>query len=108
MGEIRYDIQIEVVEGEQCAMHRVGQVFNYPDDVGKLCPWLLDSVNGMARVLLFGGVLPWKYAGTIYSKEANDSEVATEFVRCPDPTSQGVVVKITRRLLRAPKEVGWA
>jgi len=108
MSEIRYAIQIEIYEGDHCEMHQVGQVFNYPDDIGKLCPWLLDSVNSMVRVLQFGGVLPWKYPDTAYSKEANDEQIATEFVRCPDPTGQGVVVKITRRLLPAPKDVGWA
>lgn len=31
-----------------------------------------------------------------------------EFVRCPDPTDAGVVAKITRRKLAAPKDVGWS
>jgi uncharacterized repeat protein (TIGR04076 family) len=87
-------------------MHDAGETFRYPDDMGKVCPWLLDSVNSMVRVLQFGGTLPWKYTGTPYEKTV-ETEV-TEFVRCPDPTSAGVVVKITRKPRKTPKLVGWA
>lgn len=106
MGVIHYDIELEIYEGQECDMHDVGETFHYPDDMGKLCPWLLDSVNSMVRVLQFGGTLPWKYTGTPYEKTC-ETEI-TEFVRCPDPTSAGVVVKITRKPLNTPKLVGWA
>lgn len=108
MGKIHYEIEIEVIQGEGCAHHHLGEKFRYPDDVGKIYPWLLDSVNAMVRVLQFGGTLPWKYAGTPYEKMHDVEGITTEYVRCPDPTGAGVVVKITRRPLAAPEEVGWS
>jgi hypothetical protein len=39
--------------------------------------------------------LPWKYEGTPYEKVINPDGVTTEFVRCPDPTSN-LVAKIIR------------
>jgi len=108
MGAIYYEIALEIYEGQNCDMHHIGQTFRYPDDMGQLCPWLADSVNGMARVLQFGGMLPWKYSGTPYQKMIDAEGETTEFVRCPDPTSAGVVVKITRKKRRDPKNVGWA
>ena len=38
--------------------------FKYPEDLGNLCPWLVDSINSAVRVLNFGGTLPWKYENT--------------------------------------------
>ena len=64
-----YAIEIEVVEAGQCVAHQRGEKFNYPDDMGRVCPWLIDSMNGMIRVLEYGGTLPWKYAGTPYAKQ---------------------------------------
>ena len=108
MGKINYQIEIEIFEGNKCDAHEVGEKFNYPEDIGKICPWLLDSVNSMVRVLQFGGSLPWKYEGTPYEKTIDGNDITTEFVRCPDPTSAGVVAKISRKKLAAPKEVGWS
>lgn len=107
MGKINYIITIEIIEGNKCDFHKIGDKFHYPDDIGKICPWLLDSVNSMVRVLQFGGTLPWKYSGTPYEKEIGAEKLTTEFVRCPDPTSAGVIVKITRNKLEHPREVGW-
>jgi hypothetical protein len=61
----------------------------------------------MVRVLQFGGKLPWKYQDTEYEKKIENDGVTTEYVRCPDPTSAGVVAKITRTKLKEPKDVGW-
>ncbi len=108
MGTTNYDIDIEIFEGDNCDHHQLGQKFKYPEDIGHLCPWLLDSINSMIRTLQFGGTLPWKYKGTTYEKEINSNDITTEFVRCPDPTNAGVVVKITRKKLNEPKKVGWA
>jgi uncharacterized repeat protein (TIGR04076 family) len=94
---VEYSIEIEVVEGEKCRAHKLGDKLAYPRDSGEMCPWLLDSLNAMVRVLLFGGTLPWRYEGTPYQKETDRDGVTTEFVRCPDPTDAGIVVKITRR-----------
>jgi uncharacterized repeat protein (TIGR04076 family) len=92
----QYDLTIEVIEGPQSVCHQVGDTFRYPQDRGKLCPWLLDSMEGMLRVLMFGGALPWTYEKTPYAKEIDPEGVTTEYVRCPDPTEAGIVVKITR------------
>jgi hypothetical protein len=78
---------------------QVGQKFGYPDDLGLMCPWLIDSLTGMLRVLEHGGTLSWKYRGTPYTKVIDPDGVTTEFVRCPDPTASGIVIKITRTAL---------
>lgn len=108
MGTTDYQIEIEIFEGNNCEHHQLGQKFKYPEDIGNICPWLLDSVNSMVRALQFGGTLPWKYKGTKYEKVIDSNDTTTEFVRCPDPTDAGVVVKITRKKLNDPKEVGWS
>ena len=76
--------------------YEVGHRFRYPEDLGLLCPWLVDSLTGFLRALENGGTLPWKYSGTPYEKEIDPDGMTTEFVRCPDPTASGIVVKITR------------
>lgn len=78
----------------------VGQKFRYPDDLGELCPWLADSMMGMIRALENGGELPWKYKNTPFEKVMDPDGVTTEFVRCPDPTASGIVMKITRTVLQ--------
>jgi len=62
-----------------------------------MCPWLLESANCVIPALLSGGTFPWKYEGTPYEKEIDPEGITTEFVRCPDPTSRGVVLKIIRK-----------
>jgi len=79
--------------------YEVGQKFRYPDDLGELCPWLVDSLTGMLRALENGGTLPWLYKETPYEKVFDPNWVTTEFVRCPDPTASGIVIKITRTVL---------
>ena len=79
---------------------QVGQKFHYPDDIGELCPWLLDSMTGMIRALENGGTLSWKYKGTPYEKVIDPEGVTTEFVRCPDPTASGIVIKVTRTAVK--------
>jgi uncharacterized repeat protein (TIGR04076 family) len=78
---------------------RVGQKFRYPEDLGELCPWLLDSLIGVIRALEHGGTLPWTYRGTPYEKAVDPDGVTTEFVRCIDPTASGIVIKVTRTAL---------
>lgn len=108
MGKIKYEIEMEIFQGEGCEQHKLGEKFRYPEDIGKICPWLLDSINSMMRVLQFGGTLPWKYENTEYEKMFNVEGITTEFIRCPDPTDAGVVAKITRKKLTTPKDVGWS
>jgi uncharacterized repeat protein (TIGR04076 family) len=116
----RYRIELEIYEGHAgqlrtdgtfpdlvkegiCAWmygrYQVGQKFEYPGDLGKLCPWLVDSMTGMIRALQHGGTLSWKYKGTPYEKVIDPDGVTTEFVRCPDPSASGIVIKITRTAL---------
>ena len=78
---------------------QVGQKFRYPEDLGKLCPWLVDSINSVIRVLKFGGTLPWLYENTPYEKTINPEGVTTEYIRCVDPTDSGIVVKITSTVI---------
>ena len=92
----RYRLEFEIVEGN-CPPYPKGAKFEHPEDLGRLCPWLVDSMSGMLKVLALGGTLPWQYPGTPYEKEMDPLGVTTEFVRCPDPTDRGVVLKITRR-----------
>jgi uncharacterized repeat protein (TIGR04076 family) len=113
-----YQIEFEIVEGQGgqfrpegphpdlvkegiCAWMygcqlQVGDRFRYPDDLGKMCPWLLDSLTGVVRALEHGGTLPWRYKGTPYEKEIDPDGVTTEYVRCIDPTASGIVVKVIR------------
>lgn len=83
--------------------YQVGHKFRYPEDLGELCPWLVDSLTGMLRVLEHGGTLTWKYQGTPYEKVIDPDGVTTEFVRCPDPTASGIVIKVTRTALPEEK-----
>ena len=114
-----YAIELEIFEGNAGEVHsdasypdfanegicprmhgrlRVGQMFRYPKDLGELCPWLADSMMGMIRALENGGELPWRYRGTPYEKVIDADGVTTEYVRCPDPTKSGIVVKVVRRV----------
>jgi uncharacterized repeat protein (TIGR04076 family) len=93
----RYKIEIEIYEArEDTWCHKKGDKFQYPQDIGKLCPWLLTSMHDFLRLMQNGVTLPWKYEGTPYEKVINKDGVTTEFVRCPDPTAD-LVAKITRK-----------
>jgi uncharacterized repeat protein (TIGR04076 family) len=95
----RYKIEIEIFEARTDSWcHKKGDKFTYPEEWGKLCPWLRGSLNDFVRILEHGGTLSWKYEGTPYEKVIDPDGVTTEYVRCPDPTSN-LVAKITRTLL---------
>jgi uncharacterized repeat protein (TIGR04076 family) len=89
------DILLEIYEGEKCSRHKLGETFKWPQQVGKVCPWLLASADAMIKVLQYDGRLGWSYKGTPYEKIQNVDGVTTEYVRCPDPTDSGVIMKIT-------------
>ena len=116
----KYEIELEIYEGNagqprtdgtypdfaiegicpwMYGSYQVGQKFRYPDDLGKLCPWLVDSLTGVVRALEHGGTLPWRYQETSYEKVIDPNGVTTEFVRCLDPTASGIVIKVTRTAL---------
>lgn len=82
--------------GDGQKSYQVGQRFTYPDDIGRLCPWLLDSLSGVIHALRFGGTLPWRYENSPYEKVIDPEGVTTEYVRCIDPTASGIVVKVIR------------
>ena len=98
----KYSFEIEVVAPAKslCHSHRVGEKFAYPRDLGKICPWLRDSMSGMLSAMEWGAVFPWDYEGTPFHKVSDPEGVTTEFVHCPDPTPDGIVVKITRRAIK--------
>jgi len=92
----RYKLEIEIFEARTDTWcHKKGDKFAYPQDIGKLCPWLLSSLHDFLIVLEKGATLSWKYENTPYAKVIDPDGVTTEFVRCPDPTSS-LVAKITR------------
>ena len=76
--------------------YQVGQKFLYPDDAGKICHWLLGSMDSVIQTLQHGGTLPWKYRDTPYEKEIDPDSITTEFIRCIDPTDSGIVVRVKR------------
>jgi uncharacterized repeat protein (TIGR04076 family) len=91
-----YKIDIEIYEARKDTWcHKKGDKFEFPKDMGKICPWLLSSMWDMIRMLQNGVTLGWKYAGTPYEKVIDPDGITTEFVRCPDPTAD-LVAKITR------------
>ena len=92
----RYNLEIEIYEARPDTWcHKKGDKFTYPQDIGKICPWLLGSLRDFLVVLQHGATLPWKYEGTPYEKVIDPDGITTEYVRCPDPTS-ALVAKITR------------
>ena len=95
----RYKIDIEIYEARPDTWcHKKGDKFSYPADLGKICPWLRASLHDFLVVLQQGVTLPWKYEGTPYEKVIDPDGVTTEYVRCPDPTSN-LVAKIIRTLV---------
>ena len=97
------DIELEVIEGEKCKAHPFGSKYRYPQDLNKMCPWFMAAANPMIQVLRMGGRLHWTYEGTPYEKIFDEDGVTTEYIRCPDPTEDGVVFKITAIKRTPPK-----
>jgi len=93
----RYDIDVEVVEiGPKTRCHKKGEKFVWPKDMGNLCHWLASALDPVVTSLAGGAIYPWLYKGTPYEKVIDPEGVTTEYIRCPDPTEAGIVVKITR------------
>ena len=92
----KYKIDIEIFEARPDTWcHKKGDTFKYPEDMAKICPWLLASLHDFIILLQRGVTLPWKYEGTPYEKVIDPEGVTTEYIRCPDPTSN-LVAKIIR------------
>jgi len=97
-----YRIDLEIFEARPDTWcHKKGDTFRYPQDWGKICPWLRGSLNDFVRILESGGTLSWRYEGTPYEKVIDTDGVTTEYVRCPDPTAN-LVVKIIRTRVEPP------
>lgn len=97
----KYAIAIEIYEARPDSWcHKKGDTFSYPQDWGKICPWLRASLHDFIILLEKGVTLPWKYENTPYEKVIDPDGLTTEYVRCPDPTSN-LVAKITRTALPA-------
>jgi len=95
----RYQIEVEIFEtpaDSRC--HKKGEKYSYPQDWGKVCPWLRAAMIEPIRLLEWGVTLPWKYEGTPYEKVIDPDGVTTEFIRCPDPTA-----KVVAKIIRTPK-----
>lgn len=80
-------IKIEVIEIQndgKCSMgQQVGQVYNYPEDRGKMCPSSFHVLYPWLLVMQSGGRFSWM------------GEDDSMTVGCPDHAHQ-VVYKITR------------
>ncbi|MFN2126943.1 MAG: hypothetical protein ACK2TU_03700 [Anaerolineales bacterium] len=87
-------------DGNGVRSYKVGDKFQYPEELGEICPWLLDSLTGIIRALEHGGTLTWRYKDTPYEKQIDPEGVTTEYVRCIDPTSSGIVMKVTRKAIK--------
>jgi uncharacterized repeat protein (TIGR04076 family) len=93
----QYDLEVEVYEvGKKTSCHKLGEKFKYPQDMGKICTWLASALDPVLTSMRAGAILPWKYTGTPYEKVIDPDGVTTEYIRCPDPSEAGIVVKITR------------
>ena len=91
-----WKVELEIFEARADSWcHKKGDRLAYPEDWGKVCPWLRASLDPFIRLLGAGVTLPWKYEGTRYEKVIDLSGITTEYVRCPDPTAD-LVVKIIR------------
>jgi uncharacterized repeat protein (TIGR04076 family) len=94
-----YRIEIDIFEARKDTWcHKQGDRFEYPKDMGRICPWLMASMHDFIVVLQNGANLNWRYENTPYQKVIDSDGVTTEFVRCPDPTSN-LVARITRTKL---------
>ncbi len=79
--------------------YQVGQKFRCPEDLGEMCPWLVDSLTVVVRALKHGGNLSWKYKDTPHEKVIDRDGLTTEYVRCIDTTASGIIIKGTRTAL---------
>jgi uncharacterized repeat protein (TIGR04076 family) len=96
----RYDIDIEVAEvGPKTRCHKKGEKFKWPREMDGLCHWLASALDPVVTSLAGGAIYPWLYKGTPYEKVIDPEGVTTEYIRCPDPTEAGIVVKITRTFI---------
>ena len=95
----KYKIDIEIYERKGYCYYghnKIGIKFKYPNDWERICPYLRGSLALFIEQLEAGKTLSWTYMGTPYEKVINQNGITTEYVRCPDPSENTVVAKITR------------
>ncbi|MFX0085591.1 MAG: TIGR04076 family protein [Candidatus Hodarchaeota archaeon] len=82
-----YKIKLEITEilgdGTCPRDHKIGEVFSFPEDIGKFCPSALHSIYPTIQVMRSGGKFPWFQDPNTHSR------------CCPDP-KRPVVIKISR------------
>ncbi len=90
----KYDISIEIVDiletGDCPRNHKIGDRFNYPEDLGKLCPTAFHVLYPSIEVLRSGGSFHY------YTDEDGDGIPDTDYSCCPD-RKRPVVFKMSRR-----------
>ncbi len=60
-----WKIELEIFEARVDSWcHKKGDRLAYPEEWGKVCPWLRASLDPFVRILGAGATLPWKYEGT--------------------------------------------
>ena len=84
MTNYKIKLEIKDILGDKTCPrgHKVGEVFSYPEDVGKLCQSAYNSIFPTICVMHSGGSYPW-YENNKHSR------------CCPDP-KRPVVIEISR------------
>ena len=102
-GDIIYPDNLEkqgicawMYRGDGTNSYQEGQVFDYPQDSDKLCPWLIQDIHQVYQIIRFGGKLGWDYKNTEFEKVFNKKGVTTEYLRCIDPTNSGIVIELSK------------
>ncbi|MHA2295683.1 MAG: TIGR04076 family protein [Candidatus Hodarchaeales archaeon] len=82
LKKIKLEITDILGDGKCPQGHKIGDIFDYPEDCGKICSSALHSIYPTIQVISSGGSFPWY-------------ENPNEWSRCcPDP-KRPVVFKIT-------------
>jgi uncharacterized repeat protein (TIGR04076 family) len=92
----KYNVKIEVIDilGEgKCSMdQKIGDVYRYPEDRGKMCPTSFCIMWPMILVMLSGG----SFDG--FEDDGTSTTVGcSEYMHNPTPTSFDVSVSLTSR-----------
>jgi uncharacterized repeat protein (TIGR04076 family) len=85
MPKVSIEITDILEEGTCPVEHKIGETFNYPEDIGKLCPAALNAIYPLIQVMRSGGSFP-------YFDESNAHSAC-----CPD-YKRPVVFKISRKV----------
>jgi uncharacterized repeat protein (TIGR04076 family) len=84
MPKVSIEITNILEEGTCPAGHKIGETFEYPEDMGKICPAAFNSIYPYIRVMESGGAFPFFEEPDAHS------------VCCPD-YKRPVVFRISRK-----------